>query len=108
MMKCQCCGNGEATFHYQSTVNGHRQEAHLCRRCAQAQGYGQGWSNLMPHRGGWSDPLFTGMMNRMFTEFPAPGNTVAEAEAAAAQREEQLLTEEERRAFDLQRQRNAL
>ena len=38
-MRCEHCGRNEATFHYQSTVNGHTEEAHLCVECATALGY---------------------------------------------------------------------
>ena len=57
----------------------------------------------------WSDPFFDGFASRLLTEFPAPGNTLAEAESAAAPQEEgNLLSQEECRAYDLQRRRNAL
>lgn len=42
-MKCEKCNNTEATFHYSSTVNNHKSEAHLCSDCARQLGYG----NLM-------------------------------------------------------------
>ena len=34
-MKCQHCGKHEATFYYQSTVNGRTAQAHLCAACAE-------------------------------------------------------------------------
>lgn len=34
-MKCQNCGNYEATFHYKSNINGTITEQHLCQACAQ-------------------------------------------------------------------------
>ena len=47
--------------------------------------------------------------SRLLTEFPAPGNTLAEAQETAEQKAERgLISEEESRAFDLQRRRNAL
>ena len=38
-MRCEHCGRNEATFHYQSSVNGYTEEAHLCQECASALGY---------------------------------------------------------------------
>jgi len=113
-MKCQHCGKNEATFYYQSTVNGRTAQAHLCARCAQELGYARSWEAM--HRDFFRDPFsllhdsfFDGAARRMLTEFPAPGNTLAEAEEAARPREEgNLLSEEECRAYDLQRRRNAL
>ena len=113
-MKCQHCGKNEATFYYQSTVNGRTAQAHLCARCAQELGYARSWEAM--HRDFFRDPFsllhdsfFDGAARRMLTEFPAPGNTLAEAEEAARPREEgNLLSEEECRAYDPQRRRNAL
>lgn len=39
-MKCEKCNNLEATFHYSSTINGNKTEAHLCSECARKLGYG--------------------------------------------------------------------
>lgn len=39
-MKCEKCGNNEATFHYQSIINGEKEEYHLCTDCAKAEGFG--------------------------------------------------------------------
>ena len=56
-----------------------------------------------------ADDFFGGFASRLLTEFPAPGNTLAEAQETAQPREENnLLSQEESRAYDLQRQRNAL
>ena len=112
-MKCQHCGKKEATFYYKSTVNGRTIEAHVCPDCAAEQGYDKVFHDM--HRRSrrmfrdpfslLSDPFF----DRMLTEFPAPGNTLAEAKDTAAQKTERsILPEEESRSFDLQRQRNAL
>ena len=38
-MKCEKCGNNEATFHYQSIINGEREEYHLCENCAKEEGF---------------------------------------------------------------------
>lgn len=38
-MKCEKCGKNEATFHYQSIINGEREEYHLCQDCAKEEGF---------------------------------------------------------------------
>lgn len=113
-MKCQHCGKNEATFYYQSTVNGRTTQAHLCAACAEELGYARSWETM--HRDFFRSPFsllrdsfFDAAAQRLLTEFPAPGNTLAEAEAVTAPREEgNLLSQEECRAYDLQRRRNAL
>ena len=40
-MKCENCGKNEVTFLYQSNVNGHVTEKHLCADCAEKLGYTQ-------------------------------------------------------------------
>ena len=57
-----------------------------------------------------SDSFFDGFASRLLTEFPAPGNTLREAQEAVEQPREEanLLSEEESRSLDLQRRRNAL
>ena len=113
-MKCQHCGKHEATFYYQSTVNGRTSQAHLCARCTEELGCARSWESM--HRDFFRAPFsllrdsfFDGAARRMLTEFPAPGNTLAEAESAADPQEEgNLLSQEECRAYDLQRRRNAL
>lgn len=113
-MKCQHCGKNEATFYYKSTVNGHTTEARVCQHCAEELGYTRA---LQPMRRGFfrdpfallSDSFFDGFASRLLTEFPAPSNTLAEAQETAEQKAERgLISEEESRAFDLQRRRNAL
>lgn len=39
-MKCEKCSN-EATFHYQSNINGEKTETHLCADCAKTEGFGE-------------------------------------------------------------------
>lgn len=113
-MKCQNCGKNEATFYYKSTVNGRTTEARVCQQCAEELGYTR---VLQPMQRGFfrdpfallSDDFFGGFASRLLTEFPAPGNTLAEAQETVQPREEgNLLSLEESRAYDLQRQRNAL
>ena len=40
-MKCENCGKNEVTFVYQSNINGHVEEKHLCSECAEKLGYTQ-------------------------------------------------------------------
>ena len=37
-MKCEKCGNHEATYHYRANINGEVSEMHLCPDCAGEQG----------------------------------------------------------------------
>lgn len=39
-MKCEKCEN-QATFHFQSNVNGEKTEYHLCNDCAKEAGFGE-------------------------------------------------------------------
>lgn len=113
-MKCQHCGKNEATIYYKSTVNGRTTEAHVCPACAGELGYDRALHDLERRSRRmfrdpfslWSDPFFDGFASRLLTEFPAPGNTLEEAKAE--QKDEGILSDAERRTFDLQRQRNAL
>lgn len=115
-MKCQHCGKNEATFYYKSTVNGRTTEARLCEHCAEALGYADSLrpmamlgEGFFAHPFSVMEPFFGGLASRLLTEFPAPGNTLEEArQTAQPKAEPQLIPEEERRAFDLQRRRNAL
>ena len=116
-MKCQHCGKNEATIYYRSTVNGRTTEAHVCPHCAGELGYDRALHDLERRsrrmfREPFSllrDPFFDGFASHLLTEFPAPGNTLAEAEEAVTEKKaDPILSNEESRAFDLQRQRNAL
>ena len=40
-MKCENCGKNEVTFVYQSNINGHVTEKHLCAECSEKLGYSQ-------------------------------------------------------------------
>ena len=113
-MKCQHCGKNEATIYYKSTVNGRTTEAHVCPACAGELGYDRALHDLERRSRRMfrdpfsllSDPFFDGFASRLLTEFPAPGNTLEEAKAE--RKDEGILSDAERRTFDLQRQRNAL
>ena len=37
-MKCEHCGNHEASYHYRANINGEVSEMHLCPDCAAKQG----------------------------------------------------------------------
>ena len=126
-MKCENCGKNEVTFVYQSNVNGHVTEKHLCAECAEKLGYSQ---KLAAHSqrmmqglfgGGLFEDFFTpmpsllGRMNRLledpfddfFADMPALG-------APAEQRQEPqkspdgLLEKEEQEQISRDRQLNAL
>lgn len=61
-MKCNKCGNNNATFHYKANINGQATETHLCAECAQTAGFTE-------------DRLFGGgmfgggMLDSMFSDF---------------------------------------
>ena len=42
-MKCERCGNYEATCHYTSNINGKITESHLCPECAGESDFGRGF-----------------------------------------------------------------
>ena len=59
-MKCEKCGNKEATFFYSANINGEKTERHLCAECARAEGYGGALDfDLRP----------TGMFDSVFEDF---------------------------------------
>ncbi len=104
-MKCQHCGQNEATFYYKSTINGRTTQTRLCSQCAEKLGYAE---TLRPMRlfesGFFTRPfsLLDGFGSRLLTEFPAP---TGEEQVTA---EEALLDEAQRDEFTLQRRRNEL
>lgn len=119
-MKCEHCGRNEATFHYQRTVNGRTEEAHLCPECAAELGYrtdfgngfgsmfGDGFSSvfsLLPSMfGGFGDffgePRLTSAARRTLQLTPAPDEPLYETES--------LLSDAEGEALRRERERNAL
>ena len=125
-MKCENCGKNEVTFVYQSNVNGHVTEKHLCAECAEKLGYSQ---KLAAHSrqmmrdlfgGGLFEDFYTpmpsllGRMNRLledpfddfFTDMPALG---APAEQEQPQKPQDTLLEgEEQNQLSKTRQLNAL
>lgn len=113
-MKCNHCGRNEATFHYQHTVNGRTQEAHLCPRCAAElgfdtgldgyDGFGSVFSLLPSMLGGFGsffeEPNLTPAARRTLQLVPAPDEPVYETES--------LLDESEGAALRRERARNSL
>ena len=118
-MRCEHCGRNEATFHYQRTVNGRTEEAHLCPECAAELGYSTDFSgfgnmfgdtfssvfSLLPSMfSGFGDffdgPQLTPAARRTLQLIPAPDEPVYETES--------LLSEAEGAELQRERERNAL
>lgn len=118
-MRCEHCGRNEATFHYQSTVNGRTEEAHLCGKCAAELGYAQRFGGMddafgapfesvfsfLPSLlGGFGDffgePQLTPAARRTLQLSPAPDEPYYETES--------LLGEEEGRELREECERNSL
>ena len=115
-MKCERCGRKEATFYYQSNVNGRVSQVHLCSDCAAELGYTSRLEqSFRPFRRSFFDPFSLledfGMLSNRMTEFPAP---LEEAARAAAGIEESagasagLVGRDEEVRLQKERQRNAL
>lgn len=115
-MKCERCGRNEATFYYQSNINGRVTQVHLCPECAAELGYADRLSqSFRPFRRSFFDPFSLledfGMLSNRMTEFPAP---LEEAARAAAGIEESpnvsagLVGRDEEVRLQKERQRNAL
>lgn len=111
-MRCEHCGRNEATFHYQSVVNGRAREVHLCPRCAAELGYDAGFGgafdsvfSALPNMfGGFEEffggPQLTNAARRTLQLTPAPDQPVYETES--------LLDETESAALRRECARNAL
>ncbi len=111
-MRCEHCGRNEATFHYQSTVNGRTEEAHLCPACAAELGYTDGdgmgglfsdpfesvFSFLPSMFGGFgeffSEPRLTPAARRTLQLSPAPDAPCYETESLLGEAEEQEVRRE--------------
>lgn len=115
-MKCERCGRKEATFYYQSNINGRVTQVHLCPDCAAELGYADRlYQSFRPSRRSFFDPFSLledfGMLSNRMTEFPAP---LEEAARAAAGIEEApdapagLVGRDEQVRLQKERQRNAL
>ncbi len=107
-MRCEHCGRNEATFHYQRTVNGRTEEAHLCPRCAAELGYDTGFGDfdsfgsvfsLLPSMlGGWGgffdEPQLTPAARRTLQLTPAPDEPAYETESLLDEAEGEALRRE--------------
>ena len=125
-MKCEHCGKNEVTFVYRSNINGKTDEKHLCGECAKELGYAGKLAEQSRHmmQGFFGrsllDDFFTpvpslmGRMSRMqeslfddfFTEMPALG--FSSARQAQPEKQEELVSEEEKSRFARLREQNAL
>ena len=115
-MKCERCGRNEATFYYQSNINGKVTQVHLCPACAEELGdTDRLYQSFRPSRRSFFDPFSLledfGMLSNRMTEFPAP---LEEAARTAAGIEEEptvpagLVGRDEQARLQKERQRNAL
>ncbi len=119
-MKCENCGKNEVAFVYQSNVNGHVTEKHLCAGCAAKLGYTQrfaaqsqriddlfnssffGGSLLNSFRTGALSPM-AGLFDDFFADMPALGTPAGQEPKSDA-----LVEPEEQSRFGQQREKNAL
>ena len=123
-MKCENCGKNEVNFVYQSNVNGHVEEVHLCSECAEKLGYTQAvtaQSRRMMQSffdGGLLNDFFSpqsdllgssffgeNLFDDFFRQMPALGAGTAEPQET---QEKPLVEEAERSRFSKMRQMNAL
>jgi protein arginine kinase activator len=113
MMKCDRCGWNDATRYYRSVVNGRTTEAHLCANCARELGYESDWSDsfgglfsLLPRmvadESFFASPRLTPSARRTLHVLPAQEQEEPEPV------EEPILSEDEQRALQRERERNAL
>lgn len=115
-MKCERCGQREATFYYQSNINGKVTQVHLCPECAAELGYTRGMSNsFCSFRRSFFDPFSLledfGMLSNRMTEFPAPLEEAARAAAGIEDTPDTpvgLVGRDEEVRLQKERQRNAL
>lgn len=119
-MKCERCGKNEATFYYKSSINGKVTELHLCPECAEALDYTESlrstWrrplslfdDDFFSRPFGLLEPLFDGFGTRLLTEFPQPDQPDAEVSIPTPQPRRGLVSDEEQKALQSERRRNAL
>lgn len=115
-MKCERCGQREATFYYQSNINGKVTQVHLCPECAAELGYTREMSNsFRSFRRSFFDPFSLledfGMLSNRMTEFPAPLEEAARAAAGIEDTPDTpvgLVGRDEEVRLQKERQRNAL
>lgn len=123
-MKCENCGKNEVNFVYQSNINGHVEEKHLCSACAEKLGYMQAVATQSRKMmrgffdGGLLDDFFSprsgllggsffgeNLFDDFFQQMPALGTAVEEVQEP---QEKPLVEEKERSRFARMRQLNAL
>ena len=115
-MKCERCGRNEATFYYQSNINGRVTQVHLCPDCAAELGYTSRLEqSFRPFRRSFFDPFSLledfGMLANRMTEFPAPLEEAARAAAGIEDTPDTpvgLVGRDEEVRLQKERQRNAL
>ena len=128
-MKCENCGKNEVTFVYQSNINGHVEEKHLCSECAEKLGYTQRINahsqRMMQNffgRGSlfgssfFNDFFSPSLMGRMledpfddfFAEMPALSASPVQQQEAKQEKKDDLVGQEDQSRFAYLRQMNAL
>ena len=115
-MKCERCGRNEATFYYQSNINGRVTQVHLCPDCAAELGYTSRLEqSFRPFRRSFFDPFSLledfGMLSNRMTEFPAPLEEAARAAAGIPESPDVpagLVGQDEAVRLQKERERNAL
>ena len=128
-MKCENCGKNEVTFVYQSNINGHVEEKHLCSKCAEKLGYTQRINahsqRMMQNffgRGSvfgssfFNDFFSPSLMGRMledpfddfFAEMPALSASPVQQQEAKQEKKDELVGQEDQSRFAYLRQMNAL
>ncbi len=129
-MKCENCGKNDVSFVYQSNINGHVEEKHLCASCAAKLGYSQklaaqsqrmmqsfmdgfgsfggffdGTFDSMPRLLGRMVPLLEDPFDDFFADMPALG---AAQETQEQQKKDGLVDNESQSRFSRMRELNAL
>ena len=125
-MKCEHCGKNEVTFVYRSNINGKTDEKHLCGECAKELGYAgkfaeqsrhmmQGFFGRgllddffapMPSLHGGMGLLRESLFDDLFTEMPALNFSALRQ--AQPEKQEELVSEDEKSRFTRLREQNAL
>ena len=94
-MKCEKCDK-EATFHYQSNINGEKTEAHLCEDCAKAEGLDKMFSRPRAMMGSFFREPFGGLMSGFFAPMLGAPAESAATEDRVAETEKTTETEQVR------------
>ena len=119
-MKCENCGRNEANFIYRSSINGRKEEHHLCQTCAEKLGYTQRFFSKRPSMldSFFDNDAFFGstpsLMGRMlespfdnfFDTMPAIG--AAPVQEVQEEKKDNLMSHEDQNHFSYLRQMNAL